>query len=303
MKNSTTRVLWLAPLLMAICGISNYAGAAVAVGLFAELPAWLVAWMRMTASALILLAIWRPHPRTFFGKAGALSFFYGIATFGMNSSFYEAIARLPLGTVVAIEFIGPIVVAAVGSRSIRDWVALLLAAAGVLVLSGVQWEGNALGVIFALGAATLWAVYIVLGAKISANAKTSAASMSVGFTWAAVVSLPVALWGFWHAGPTHYSWTSLLAIALVLGALSSVIPYSLDQVILRMAGPAYFSVLLAMMPALSTIIGVAVLGQSVKLIELVGMACVIVAVLLREPAGKKKNTVVDTAEPMDPERS
>ncbi|WKD59007.1 Threonine/homoserine exporter RhtA [Corynebacterium caspium DSM 44850] len=278
--------MWLAPLLMVVSAISNYAGAAMAIGLFAELPAWLVAWLRMSASALILVAIWRPHYAEFWGRSGALALFFGCATFGMNAAFYEAIARLPLGTAVALEFSGPIMVAALGSRTLRDWLALILAGSGVLILSGAQWEVSATGVLFALLAAAMWAAYILLGSQISKKVETSASSMSVGFFWAAMLSLPAALWAFPKPAELSHSLLWLLLLALGLGALSSVIPYSLDQVIMRMAGATYFSILLALLPVVGALVGALALSQVLSQLEIIGMIFVVLAVLCRKPEGR-----------------
>ena len=148
----------LAPLLMVINGLSLYAGAAIAVGLFEDLPPVLVAWLRISTAAVILVVLFRPRMRDFLGRTGFNAAVYGISTLAMNMTFYEAIARLPMGTAVAIEFLGPIAVAALGSRTLRDWAALILAGIGVLIISGAQWSSNSAGVLFALAAAVLWAL-------------------------------------------------------------------------------------------------------------------------------------------------
>ncbi|NLF91809.1 MAG: EamA family transporter, partial [Corynebacterium marinum] len=147
---------------MIASSLSLYAGAAVAVGLFDQFPPVVVAWLRIAAAALILLVLHRPGPRSFTRQAVG----YGVATLGMNMTFYEAIARLPLGTAVAVEFLGPVLVAAVGSRSVRDWLALALAAVGVVTISGAVWSTAATGLLFALAAGAMWAIYIVVGSRI-----------------------------------------------------------------------------------------------------------------------------------------
>ena len=131
-----------APAVMIASGVSLYAGAAVAVGLFDVLPPAIVAWFRISAGAVILLVLVRPRLRDFRSVPALI---YGLATMGMNMAFYESIARLPLGTAVAVEFLGPVLVAALGSRSARDWAALALATVGVVVISGAVWSTAAVG--------------------------------------------------------------------------------------------------------------------------------------------------------------
>ena len=131
-----------APLLFVIGGLSMYVGAAMAVWLFAEIPPASVAWLRQLGAALVLLAWRRPGRHAWRGRVFWLAAMYGLVTAGMNIVFYEAIARLPLGTAVALEFAGPVLVAAFGSRTRRDVAALLLVMCGVLLIADVQWSGS-----------------------------------------------------------------------------------------------------------------------------------------------------------------
>ncbi|MGD7003239.1 EamA family transporter [Corynebacterium halotolerans] len=270
-----------APAVMVASGLSLYAGAALAVGLFESLPPTLVAWLRMSAAGVILVVLHRPAIRDFLGRRGFRAAIFGLVTLGMNMTFYEAIARLPMGTAVAIEFLGPIVVAALGSRTVRDWLALLLAGAGVLVLSGAQWAGASTGVLFALAAAALWAGYIVVGSRIS-EAGESRSGLAVGFAWAGVILIPVALWLWPETGPGMPP-LHLVGLSLGLGLLSAVIPYSLDQVVLRMAGSTYFALLLALLPLTAAVLGAVVLGQLLQPVEIIGILAVVAAVALRKP--------------------
>lgn len=275
------RTRLLSPSLLVGSGVSMYLGAALAVGLFDVLSPTIVAWLRISAGALVLLAIFRPRPRDFFGVAGRNAAIYGVATMAMNMTFYEAIARIPLGTAVAIEFLGPILIAAVGSRSGRDWLALFFAAAGVVVISGASWADSASGVLFALLAGAMWAAYIVTGSRIAGSGGSSGKSMAVGFTWAAVAAIPlvVLLW----PEDVAMAGTTLLLLALGLGFFSSVIPYSLDQVVMRMAGPAYFAVLQAILPVVAAVVGALALGQWLSLAEVAGIVLVVVAVVVKRP--------------------
>ncbi|MDO5511232.1 DMT family transporter [Corynebacterium sp.] len=265
-----------APAVMIASGVSLYAGAAVAVGLFDVLPPAIVAWFRISAAAVILLALVRPRLADFRSVPALI---YGLATMGMNMAFYESIARLPLGTAVAVEFLGPVLVAAVGSRSIRDWLALALATSGVVVISGAVWSTAAVGLGFALLAGGLWAVYILVGSRIAVSSPRK--SMTTGFTMAAVLALPLVVWGW----PEHVETpaTMLLGLALGLGVLSAVIPYSLDQVVMRMAGSSYFALLQALLPVVAAVLGAVALGQWLSLPEVVGIVLVVAAVALRRP--------------------
>ncbi|MGP6172817.1 EamA family transporter [Corynebacterium sp. A21] len=271
----------LSPAVMVISGVSLYAGAAIAVGLFNIFPPVLVAWFRIAAAAVILIVLNRPQLRDFIGQAGFRAAVYGIVTLGMNMTFYEAIARLPMGTAVAIEFLGPILVAAWGSRSARDWAALALAGIGVLVISGASWSSSADGILFALLAGGLWAAYIVVGSRISGDVATSRSSMATGFFWAAVVMLPLMLW-LWPA-TVEMPPMQVLGLAAGLGLLSAAIPYSLDQIVLRMAGSTYFALLQAILPLVAAVIGALALGQWLSPAETAGIGLVVVAVALRKP--------------------
>lgn len=266
------------PALMVGSGISLYLGAAIAVGLFDAFEPTVVAWFRIAGAAVILIVLNRPSPTAFIGADGVRALTYGVVTLAMNMTFYEAIARLPMGTAVAIEFLGPVAVAAVGSRGMRDIFALVLAAAGVLVISGAAWSDSAVGILLALTAGALWAAYIIAGSRITG---TSRSSTAVGFTWAALLASPIIAL-LWPSEPTVPGLT-LIGLVAGLGLLSAAIPYSLDQVVLRMAGPAYFAVLQAILPIVAAVIGAVALGQFLSLAEIVGIGLVVAAVALRRP--------------------
>lgn len=157
----------------------------------------------------------------------------------MNVAYYEAISRLPLGTAVAVEFTGPVLVAALASRRFRDIGAVGLAAVGVLLIADVRWSGSPVGVLWALGAAAMWAAYIVLGKRV-ARAGSGIDDLATGFTVAAVVLVPLlfvggpgATTGFGVANLAPLADPAVLALSIGLGVLSSLIPYVLDQVVLR----------------------------------------------------------------------
>ena len=282
-----------------------YVGAALAVGLFDRLAPAAVAELRLIGAALVLLAWRRPGPAAWRGVRLARAGLFGLATALMNVAYYEAIARLPLGTAVAIEFTGPVLVAALASRRFRDLGAAGLAAVGVLLIADVRWSGSPAGVLWALGAAAMWAAYILLGKRV-ARAGSGIDDLATGFTVAAVVLLP--LLGVGGTGATTaFGVTNLapladpivITLSVGLGVLSSVVPYVLDQVVLRRVGQARFAVLLALLPATATLVGLVLLGQLPGALEGVGIVLVIAAVAVRsrdgdEPAPDPTSATVRT---------
>ena len=180
---------------------------------------------------------------------------------------------------MAIEFCGPVAVAALASRRARDVAAVVFAAVGVLLIADVRWSASPVGVLFALAAAALWAAYIVLGKRV-ATGGNGLDDMAVGFVVAAVVLSPLLFAG----GPGALSALAdplVLVLAVGVGVLSSVVPYVLDQVVLRRVGQARFAVLLALLPATATVIGLIALAQVPAVPELFGIAAVVAAVALR----------------------
>lgn len=272
-----------APLLFVVGGVSMYVGAALAVGLFDRLPPTAVALLRLIGAAAVLLAWRRPGRAAWRGSRLARAAAFGLATALMNLAFYEAIARLPLGTAVAVEFVGPVAVAAVASRRPRDVGAVVLAALGVALIADVRWSGSPSGVLWALAAAGMWAAYILLGKRV-ATAGNGLDDMAVGFVVAAVVLSPLLLLG----GPGALGALAdpgVLVLAVGVGVLSSVVPYVLDQLVLRRVGQARFAVLLALLPATATVVGLVTLAQVPGPVEALGIAAVVVAVALRSRDG------------------
>jgi inner membrane transporter RhtA len=211
---------------------------------------------------------------------------FGVALAAMNLCFYLAIQRLPLGTAVAIEFSGPIAVAAWGVRRGRNVAALALAVAGVVLLADVRWEASPAGVGFALGAAALWAGYITLGSHVGGLAGPDAvdgrpsgagldglaAASLVGALAIAPVGLP-ALDGL--TGP-------VVAACVLVGLLSNVVPYALDQLVFPRLAPSHFALLSTLLPATAAVTGALVLGQFPTAVEAVGIGLVIAAVAVTE---------------------
>ena len=267
--------------LFVLGGISQYVGAALAVLLFASVPAAGVAWLRVVAAAAVLVAWRRPWQTRWTAQRLSLTAAFGIALALMNLTFYLAIDRLPLGTAVAIEFIGPIAVAALGSRTRRDGAALVLATAGVLALADVHLTGSPGGFALALAAGACWAAYIVLGHRVAADPGLRprdglALAMAIG----AVLLAPALVTS---AVPALVS-PLLLAACLAVGVASSVVPYALEQIAMKRLPRARFALLLALLPATATVVGALILGQVPGLLESAGIALVVAAASLRSHA-------------------
>lgn len=245
-------------------------GLAVSVGLFGRVGPEGAAWLRLACAGVIVLVLFRPRPSAFDRNAFLAAVGLGVATGGVTLLFMAAVARLPLGTASALEFLGPLTVAVLRSRGRLVWPAL--AFAGVLVLTQ-PWHGavDGVGVLFALGAAACWAAYIVLTQHVGSNV-TGLQGMGVSLPVAAVVATVV-------AGPTTIpvlTW-QLVVIGFGLALLLPVIPFSLEYLALRRLDAGVFGTLMSLEPALALLIGWLLLGQSPSLLQAAGIACVIAA--------------------------
>ncbi|CAO1650013.1 Putative integral membrane protein [Salinibacterium sp. NYA9b] len=248
-------------------------GASVAVLLFPEVgPAGMVS-LRLVFSAAILLAIARPNLRAISKRAWIMAVIFGISLGGMNLLFYEALSRVDLGATVTIEVLGPLVLSVIVARRASAWLWAVLAFAGVALLSlGSVGALDPVGVAFALAAAVSWAGYILASRKtgqVFAGLDGLAIAMAIG----AIISLP---FGISQAGSTLLE-PSILVRGLAVAICSSAIPYALELIALRRISAAAFSVLMALAPAIATGAGFFVLGQSITLIQGVGIALVIAA--------------------------
>jgi inner membrane transporter RhtA len=203
---------------------------------------------------------------------------FGTATALMNIFFYLGIDRLPLGKGVAIEFIGPITVAALRTRSRRNAMALALAVLGVAVLSGLEISGgDPLGLLFIFLASAMWAAYIVIGSHV-ARLDRGVSGLGVGLAIGALVVMPIGAPGSGAAFATP----SILALCLLVGVFSNAIGYGIDQHVMRRIPIRRFSVLLALLPVTATVIGFIALGQVPTALDLVGMALVLSGVVIQE---------------------
>jgi inner membrane transporter RhtA len=266
-----------------VSAVFHYLGPAFAVLLFARVDVLGVAWLRI-ASAALVFALWRRPWRAFakLDRSGRrLLIGWGAVLAVMNACFYVAIDRLPLGTVAAIEFLPVIALAALGARNQRNVVALVMAVAGVYMLTGVRLEGEPLGVAVAFANAGLFAAYIVLAHRVARyDALSGIDGLAASMLIAAVVVTPI---GGWEVIPALTDPVALLA-GVGVGICSSVIPYVSDQLAMRRLSRATYALMVSLLPATATVIGVAVLAQIPSTAELTGVALVIAGVALhREP--------------------
>jgi inner membrane transporter RhtA len=266
--------------------VFHYLGPAFAVLLFARVEPLGVAWLRI-AGAAAMFALWR-RPWRFFLQFDAADLravvALGITLAAMNTTFYLALDRLPLATVGAIEFLGPIGLAAFALRSVRNGLALLLAAIGVYVLTDVRIEGEPLGYVFAFANCGLFVFYIVLGHRIAADGGARGVDrLAAAMLVAALAALPV---GIADATPA-LSDPVLLIACIGVGICSSVIPYVCDQLAMARLARGSFALMLALLPATATVVGILVLGQIPVPLEIVGIGLVVAGVAVhRAEAGR-----------------
>lgn len=262
-----------------VSAVFHYLGPAFAVLLFARVAPLGVAWLRI-ASAAAIFAAWRRPWRYYRGLQPAARrnvLMLGSVLALMNICFYLAIDRLPLGTVGAIEFLGPVGLAALGMRSKRNFAALALAVAGVYVLTDVRFAGQPFGFLFAFADCALFVLYIILGHRIAADGGAAGIDR-LGFAMlvAMVVAFPV---GIRAAVPAFMS-PLLLAAGIGVGVSSSVIPYVCDQLAMARLPRATFALLLSLLPAMASLIGAVVLRQLPAPAEVGGIALIIGGVSL-----------------------
>jgi inner membrane transporter RhtA len=212
----------------------------------------------------------------------------------MNCCFYVAIDRLPLGTVAAIEFLPVILLAALGARTPRNAAALALAVPGVYLLTGVRLEGEPLGVAIAFANAAGFSLYIVLAHRVSRLPGLSGIDgLALAMLVAAVVVTPI---GGWAAGPALLDPIALLA-GLGVGVSSSVIPYVADQLAMRRLPRATYALMVALLPATATVVGVIVLAQLPSAGELVGVGLVVAGVALHRAPETEPEPAVNRHDP------
>jgi inner membrane transporter RhtA len=256
--------------------------------LFARVDVLGVAWMRIV-SAAVIFALWRRPWHAFRGQARGLLLVWGLVLALMNACFYTAIDRLPLGTVAAIEFLPVIALAALGARTARNAAALVMAVAGVYLLTDVQLVAQPVGIAFAFANAALFSAYIVLAHRASRYDRMGGIDgLGAAMLIALVAITPI---GGWEAAPAFSEAIALLA-GIGVGVSSSVIPYVTDQLAMRRLPRATYALMVSLLPATATVIGLLVLAQVPSAAELAGVAAVVAAIAVhREPS----------AEPVEPD--
>ncbi|MGO4488517.1 EamA family transporter [Microbacterium sp. 2RAF4] len=251
-------------------------GAAVAAQLFPVLGPWGVTSLRVAIAAVLLVVIVRPRPGKWTRPQWLAAVLFGVSLAAMNGFFYAAIDRIPLGPAVAIEFLGPLVLAAVLTRKVRDfaWVGIALLGMVVLGIDGLIGAEplDPLGVVFILIAAGFWAMYIRMSARVGALIPGSS-GLAMGLVVAAVLLIPVGI----PAVSTVAMDPQLLLLAAITAVLSSVIPYSFELAALRRLPQRVFGVLLSLEPAFATLAGWLILGQDATPLRMLAIALVIAA--------------------------
>ena len=259
-----------------LAGLSVQLGAGVAGRLFPQVGPVGATTLRLVLAALVLLLLVRPRVRGWTPRQWWLSAGFGVALACMNTAFYAAVDRIPLGVAVTCEFLGPLVMSAVLTRRARDlvWVALALAGVATLGLGG-DGAGGALdpvGVVLALVAGGFWAAYVLLSARLGA-ATPGQSGLAVASVVAGLLVLPAGVAGA-GADLLH---PAVLAVGLVVALASSVLPYSLELVALRRLPARTFGVLLSLEPALAALVGLVLLRQGLPATSWLAVAAVVVA--------------------------
>ena len=254
---------------------SQFVGQALAVNLFDELTPGGTALLRVLGASLMIVALRRSWRRRWTATELRWASVFGIVLAAMNLAIYYAVEVVPLGNAVSIEFLGPVAVAAFGTRTLRSTAALLLATAGVVVLAGVETGGTLRGVWFALLAGAFWAGYIVLGHKVARGAAW-VDGLGVGMFVGALVISP---FGIPHV-PTAVREPALLGMGLLVGLLSNVVPYGLDQWVMRRIDQHRFALLQALAPVTAAVVGFLLLSQAPSPREMIGIGLVVVAIVL-----------------------
>ncbi len=280
--------------LFAVGAVSQYLGAATAFELFDELGPGTVALLRVAGAGAVVVLLRRSWRRRWSYTELAWTAAFGAALASMNLFFYLAIERVPLGNSVAIEFIGPIAVAAFGTRTLRSGGALALAVGGVVALAGFAPPEAQLGALFSLIAGALWAGYIVLGHRV-ARAGMAVDGLGVGMLIGALVISPVGIAdGAGGAGGLGAAVGAplLLAGGVAAGVLSNVIPYGIDQLVMQRLARARFALLQALLPVTATLIGLVWLSQVPSVREVAGIVAVIAAIVINRESDPAPSDVV-----------
>lgn len=262
------------PVVALVAGmVSLQCGATFAETLFPAVGATGAAALRVGFSALILVAAWRPWRRSPSAREAGWIALYGASLGAMNLLFYLALARLPLGPAVAIEFAGPLAVALATSRRRADFLWIGLAILGLGSLLPLTGTGglDPLGTVYALGAALAWALYILFGQQ--AGRRDGGQAVALGMLMAALVAAP---FGLAEAGAALLS-PPILATGFAVALMTSALPYSLEMVALRRLDRGTFGVLMSLEPAIAALAAFALLGERLSPVQWAAIGCVMAA--------------------------
>lgn len=249
-------------------------GSSVGKGLFHEVGPLGTTFLRLSFAALLFCLLWHPRLRGLTRRQWIDILLFGLSIAGMNGAFYAAISRVPLGIAVTLEFVGPLGLALVQSRRLKDLIWALLALLGIVLLAPVGHTSgiDLLGAGFAVLAGIGWAAYILLSGRVGRTFRGGS-----GLALAVVVSaLFIAPFGIAQGGSVLLQ-PSVLLIGLAVAILSSVIPFSLEFEALRRLPSRVFGVLMSIEPAVASLIGFLILHEAIELRGLIAIAFVIVA--------------------------
>ena len=251
-------------------------GSSFAKQLFELAPPWIVVWLRLLSSGVVLGIIARPRlsGRTWLEWRRVLA--YALSLTLMNTAFVLAIGRIPIGMAVTFEFIGPLAVAVAGSRRLREFLWAGLAAVGVALLGFAPGGLDITGVLLALLAGAFWAAYIVAAGP-AAEHWSGVTAVTISSWVGTILLLPVVLATLaagttqWATQPRVWLW------GLVLGLLGSVIPYAVELRALRTMDRGVFGIMMSLEPAAAALLAWLVLGEDLRPVEVAAMACVVAA--------------------------
>jgi inner membrane transporter RhtA len=263
-----------------VSAVFHYLGPAFAVLLFGDVSVLGVVWLRIAGAAAVF-AVWRRPWRVIVAapwERRRLFVAFGVVLAAMNTCFYLAIDRLPLGTVGGIEFLGPIVLAALGARSRRNVLALALAIGGVWLLADVRLAGEPIGFAFAFANCALFVLYVVLGHRIAQDGGERIDRLGAAMLIALATVTPVGIAG---AVPA-FADPRLLVAGIGVGVCSSVIPYVCDQLAMARLSRATFALLLSLLPASAATIGLVVLRQEPHTAEIAAIALIVTGVAVHD---------------------
>jgi inner membrane transporter RhtA len=272
-QDSSVRTSRVSPVWLVLGGIlSVQFGAGIAKTLFDEVAPTTIVWLRLATSAVVLLVIARPVLRGRTGHDWLVVVAFGLVLGLMNWSIYQSFARIPIGLAVTLEFVGPLTLAVLGSRRARDLIWVGLAGLGVLLLGLQPADLTWAGVGFALLAGACWAAYILLSAQ-TGRRWQGVEGLAVASVVAALLLTPLTLGRY----ADELADPRILVIGALVGLLRTVIPDTCELVALRTMRAAVFSVLMSLEPAAAALAGLVVVHELLGPVQLLAMACVVVA--------------------------